>query len=452
MPNGGLKVEDVLTSLRAEDDLMSDATWWVARRHPEWGGKLAGYVRERLRSDKFDRDVNFLSNLRALAKSKEIQDVLADIVLDPKTKPEAVLWTLITMGEAALKPTPSRWFDAIAFAISDPGGTPGPSLSFIAALRAAQKLPKQTGIPVTFRDALLKLGTDRDQDKGTRLLALAALPHDTVLSDDDTFRFVLQHISREADPRLRSDAAGALSRLTLTPSQWKALTAKLPVVPATEMPRVIGLFESTKDADTGLALVQALNEPVVRAIVRLEQVKPILDKYPAKVQEAAKPLYAAFAADRAGDTAKLEALLKELPAGDVRRGQVVFHSTKAACITCHAMGYLGGKLGPDLTKIGGVRQERDLLEAIVFPNVSFVRSYESVKVNTLDGRSFNGILKKDAPDEVIVATSATEEVQIARADIDTMVPGTVSVMPSGLDQQLSKQELADLIAFLKASK
>ena len=205
-------------------------------------------------------------------------------------------------------------------------------------------------------------------------------------------------------------------------------------------------------SDNGFALVMALHDPKLRSLVRLEQVKPILDKYPMNVQVAAKSLYAAFAADRAGETAKLETLLKELPTGDIRRGQVVFHTTKAACITCHAMGYLGGKLGSDLTRIGGVRAERDLLEAIVFPNASFVRSYESVKVNTLDGRSFNGILKKDAPDEVILAISATEEVRIARADIDTMTPGTVSVMPSGLDQQLSKQELADLIAFLKASK
>ena len=116
------------------------------------------------------------------------------------------------------------------------------------------------------------------------------------------------------------------------------------------------------------------------------------------------------------------------------------------------MGYLGGKVGPDLTRIGGVRSERDLLEAIAFPSASFVRSYESVKVTTLDGRVFQGVLKKDAPDEVVLALNATDEVRVARADIEGVTPGTVSVMPSGLDQQLSRQELADLIAFLKASK
>ena len=56
-----------------------------------------------------------------------------------------------------------------------------------------------------------------------------------------------------------------------------------------------------------------------------------------------------------------------LSAGDVRRGQLIFHSEKAACYSCHAIGYRGGNVGPDLTRIGSVRADRDLLEAIVFP-------------------------------------------------------------------------------------
>jgi putative heme-binding domain-containing protein len=127
-------------------------------------------------------------------------------------------------------------------------------------------------------------------------------------------------------------------------------------------------------------------------------------------------------------------------------------SAKAACATCHQFGYLGGNVGPDLTRIGSIRNERDLLESIAFPSASFVRSYESVVVATKDGKVVSGILKKDAPDEVILAVNATETARIAREDIDEVRPSTVSVMPSGLDQQLSRQELADLVAFLKDAK
>jgi putative heme-binding domain-containing protein len=145
-------------------------------------------------------------------------------------------------------------------------------------------------------------------------------------------------------------------------------------------------------------------------------------------------------------------MLKTLPAGDVRRGQVVFNGTKAQCAACHKIGYKGGLTGPDLTRIGGIRTERDLLESIAFPSASFVRSYEAVRVVTLDGRTLSGILKSDAPDEIVLTVAADKEERIPRADVESMSPSAISVMPAGLDQQLTPQELADLVAFLKACK
>ena len=53
----------------------------------------------------------------------------------------------------------------------------------------------------------------------------------------------------------------------------------------------------------------------------------------------------------------------------------MFNSAKTNCIACHKVGYVGGTAGPDLTRIGGVRSERDLLEAVLYPSASFVRSW-----------------------------------------------------------------------------
>ena len=75
-----------------------------------------------------------------------------------------------------------------------------------------------------------------------------------------------------------------------------------------------------------------------------------------------------------------------------------------------------------------------------------------MKVTTASGRSLNGILKKDAPDEIILAIDAIKEERIARADVEDISPSSLSIMPAGFDQQLSVQEIADLIAFLKACK
>ena len=71
---------------------------------------------------------------------------------------------------------------------------------------------------------------------------------------------------------------------------------------------------------------------------------------------------------------------------------------------------------------------------------------------TSDGKVFNGLLRGENADELILATGVNQETRVARRDIDELRPSTVSVMPAGLDQQLTPQELADLVAFPKACK
>ena len=105
-----------------------------------------------------------------------------------------------------------------------------------------------------------------------------------------------------------------------------------------------------------------------------------------------------------------------------------------------------------MTRIGATRTERDLLEAIVYPSASFVRSYEPFAVKTKSGERFNGILKKDGTDEVVLAIDPKTEKHIPRAEIEKLEPGTVSVMPDGFETLIPAQDLADLIAFLRASK
>ena len=159
--------------------------------------------------------------------------------------------------------------------------------------------------------------------------------------------------------------------------------------------------------------------------------------------------------DIAQQTARLDSLLGELKnlGGDIRRGQAVFNNPKAACITCHSIGYQGGHVGPDLTKISEIRRERDLLEAIVYPSASFVRSYEPVIVLTKEGDLHTGILKEDSGAETVhLVTGPGAEVRLAVSSVQEIKPGAVSIMPAGLDEQLSRQDLADLLVFLKNTR
>ncbi len=141
-------------------------------------------------------------------------------------------------------------------------------------------------------------------------------------------------------------------------------------------------------------------------------------------------------------------------------GEPVYAAMKAAVAhftTSLAAGY-GRKgirvngIGPDLTRIGQIRSGLDLLEALVYPSLSIVRSYEPVEVITKTGKIQSGILREENGGKITVITGPTTSATLSRTDIIELRPGKTSIMPAGLDKQISRQELADLLAFLKATR
>ena len=285
-----------------------------------------------------------------------------------------------------------------------------------------------------------------------RLDALAAVPGGLATVDRELFDLLRTGLEPAQPVSIRVAAAAVLEKARLTREQLLTLADLLERTGPLEIPRLLPAFDHGSDEALGLAMIAALQHSRGRSSVRAEILRPRLAKYPESVQRKGEALLALLNVDSAKQGQRLEALLAAITGGDIRRGQAVFNSPKVACLSCHAIGYMGGKIGPDLTRIGQIRSERDLLEAIVFPNASFARGYEPVIVTTESGETHSGVLRSDLTDVVVLATSAGAETRILRRDIVDMQPGGVSVMPPGLDEQLSRQELADLLAFLKATR
>ena len=177
-----------------------------------------------------------------------------------------------------------------------------------------------------------------------------------------------------------------------------------------------------------------------------------LANFPPPVRRQGETVLASLEMDPVEQRAHLEDFLATLEEGDVRQGQNVFNSSSAACSSCHAIGYQGGRSGPDLTRIGDVRTRRDLLESILFPSASFVRGYEPMVVVTESGQIHQGVITREGQDEVRMVTGPDTEVTVARSEIREIRPGNVSVMPSGLEEQVSRRELASLLAFLSNAR
>jgi putative heme-binding domain-containing protein len=118
------------------------------------------------------------------------------------------------------------------------------------------------------------------------------------------------------------------------------------------------------------------------------------------VQELAHPLLKRLDSDTDKQAARLAELTPLLHGGDAARGRTLFFSKKMLCTTCHTVQGQGGRVGPELSHIAVTRTGRELLEAVVFPSASFARGYEPYVVATLDGRTFTGIIAREAADAI----------------------------------------------------
>lgn len=133
--------------------------------------------------------------------------------------------------------------------------------------------------------------------------------------------------------------------------------------------------------------------------------------------------------------------------GDPARGETLYYSNELSCLKCHAIGGAGGLVGPDLSSIGTTAQLEYLIDSIFDPNKAIKENYHSTAVITRDGRALTGIKLRETPSELVLRDSEGREVPVRRSNIVRTAIGG-SLMPSGLTESLTGEELRDLIRFL----
>ncbi|HAC92754.1 MAG TPA: hypothetical protein DCF63_19300 [Planctomycetaceae bacterium] len=106
-----------------------------------------------------------------------------------------------------------------------------------------------------------------------------------------------------------------------------------------------------------------------------------------------------------------------------------------------------------MSSIGRSRTRESLAEAILFPNRRIEQGYQSTSVLTTDGRLLNGIVRGKPPEGNMELQISADQIQTIAADeIEQQKPSEVSIMPGGLKDLLTAQELADLISLLEAAQ
>jgi putative heme-binding domain-containing protein len=129
-------------------------------------------------------------------------------------------------------------------------------------------------------------------------------------------------------------------------------------------------------------------------------------------------------------------------------GRVVFN---AVCATCHRLDREGHAVGPDLFDIRRQTKE-NILFHIVNPDAEIAPAFTAYLAEAKDGRILSGILVGDTPTSITLRGPLGVEASLLRSDLAKLESLPGSLMPTGLEAGLSKQQLADLLAYLKGEK
>jgi putative membrane-bound dehydrogenase-like protein len=164
-----------------------------------------------------------------------------------------------------------------------------------------------------------------------------------------------------------------------------------------------------------------------------------------KVRErAAQLLAAAVNADRQKVVAAYRPALALK--GDSVKGKEVF---KKNCATCHRHEGMGQQVGPDIASVGDKSPE-SLLIAILDPNRAVEARYISYLATMKNGVTYTGVLTSETGSSITLIGTEGKPQTILRKDLDELTSTGKSLMPEGLEKEIQTQDLADLIAFLRA--
>jgi putative heme-binding domain-containing protein len=433
MPAGDLARDEVAALLDTTDQPLLTAALDVISRREGWANELVSLSTKMLAQPQLsDSEQSLLSGaLVGLAKDEKIQALLATRLAAADAPIATKLLLLDVISRSDLVPFPPVWIEPVKKLLERPDD----ELTYAAVGAVAGSEAFDGSLQVLARNDKCQLDT--------RIAAFSSIiPRNSELSRAD-FTFLYEVITKDVASSTRAAAARVLSAAKLTDSQRTQLFEAFLQAGPIEITALLPAFENVTDP-------KLLSKMAPKLIGTVSSVPtPLLDRLKDHLpDELRDDVLLALEIHQL----KLANIERDLPTGGVESGKLVFHGRKAACAACHRVGSEGGKIGPDLSKVGERRNERDLLEAVIVPSASIARGYESQTIRTTDGRTLTGLVVRETTESIYLRTNDQREIRLRRKDIDEQRPSDVSIMPAGLENTMTRQELADLLAYLRSLK
>ncbi len=448
MPGRGNEAREIVALaakyFTAEDRDLADAAVKVAARQPDSVTLLGGDMEQWLRAP--SPSAAQLRVLEAVVGPQlampAAQETLGRMLAHPSVEVRRVAWEALTEQTGAV--SNPAWVPLIAAQLTSAAPADLPAL-----LGAVKKLRSPT-----FQEKLATLATDEKQPLTLRLRALEAMGAGQKL-DAGSFALLLKTAVDPAAPlSARILAASTLSAAALSREQQLELATKFSSLGPVELREALRAVSRTKDAEVGRAFAQALVNSPVLVSVQESIYRTQFQGYPPEIFEGTlRPALQRAEAEVEGQRRRLGPLAEKAQSdGKAEEGRKLFEGGHGGCIACHQIGDVGRSIGPNLSHIGGIRREIDLLESILFPSATIARDYEAHSIECANGETVVGIIKSHTAEGLLVVDIAGQEHHLRHDQItaDTQLP--TSLMPVGLDKTLSETELLNLVAYLRSRK
>jgi putative membrane-bound dehydrogenase-like protein len=158
-------------------------------------------------------------------------------------------------------------------------------------------------------------------------------------------------------------------------------------------------------------------------------------------------ILSAVSSDRQAVSERYQNVLDQATvAGDLQLGQAVF---QRVCAQCHRVGQIGNDVGPPLRQLGD-KSPSQLLTAIIDPSQEVDPKYSAYTLLTEDGLAITGLIVQETGNQIVVAEAGGKQTTLDRESLEQIQSTGLSLMPNGLEEQITPQQMVSLIAFLRS--
>jgi len=138
--------------------------------------------------------------------------------------------------------------------------------------------------------------------------------------------------------------------------------------------------------------------------------------------------------------------------GDPMHGIEVFNRETVGCFKCHQIRGKGVDFGPALSEIGTKLAKEAIYESILDPSAGIAFGYEAWQIELKNGDEVFGLINSETAEDVAVKVQGGIVSRYKKADIVSREKQKISIMPTGLQQAMSTQDLVDLVEYLYSLK